>query len=73
MPYTAEKQTCNKDITVLLFPANNTMTRGKIILRIIALLARNNKTMLSLFHESVSPYIEGCVCPVYTWQGRENK
>lgn len=38
-----KKLTCNRDSTVLLSPSNNTMTCGKIIIRVIPLLARDSK------------------------------
>lgn len=71
MPYTAEKQTCNKDITVLLFPANNTMTRGKIILRIIAYWPGITKQCYPCFMR-VFLLILRVVCALFT-RGREEK
>lgn len=34
------------------------MPRGKVITRILALLVGDSKTVLSLFHASVSPHLE---------------
>lgn len=45
----AKKLTWNGDNTVLLFPTNNTLTRGKVILRIITLLDKNSKKWYSLY------------------------
>lgn len=44
----AEKLICNEDSIVLLSPTNNTVTREKVILYVIALLT-------APLHESLSP------------------
>lgn len=47
----AEKLSCNGDITVLLFMANNVMAREKVIQLVIALFTEDSKSVI-LLHES---------------------
>lgn len=48
-----EKHGCNGYTTILLSPANNAMSHGSVITCVIALLAEDNKIMLSQFHGSL--------------------
>lgn len=45
-------------ITLFAIPANSAMTSGITFSRVIALLARDNKTMLSPLQESFSACVE---------------
>lgn len=72
----AEKFVLNGDSSVLLLQANHSMSSEKFI-TCHTIIDRNNKTILSLFHTSVSPnfgvalntrFAQYCTCDVIATQ-----